>query len=88
MTVLPILALPAPFGLLPLLPVAEFQPVRLAPAPVICLDHIEAIAPLISAWISGAEGHPLEIMADQAEAQLSDAARAVVLSSRSESRLL
>lgn len=88
MTVLPILALPAPFGLLPLLPVAEFEPVRLAPAPVICLDDIEAFAPLISAWISGAAGQPFEIMADQTEATLSDAARMVVLSSRSESRLL
>ena len=88
MTVLPILALPAPFGLLPLLPVAEFQPVRLAPPPVTCLDDIEALAPLISAWISGAEAHPFEIMVDKAEAHLSDAARTVVLASISESRLL
>lgn len=88
MSVLPILALPAPFGLLPLLPVAEFQPVQLAPAPVVCLEDIEAFAPLISAWISGAEVHPIENMVDKSEAQLSDAARWVVLASTSESRLL
>ena len=88
MAVLPILALPAPFGLLPLLPLAEFEPVRLAPAPVTCLEDIEAFAPLISAWISGAEGHSFEIVVDKSEARLSDAARTVVLASISESRLL